>query len=173
METITPLNPDLAYTYVLGSGEASFAVSDYLQEPDCELSLTSIEITLVTPFEGAPSPNITTSKLMMTSGLPQLAGKTLVYQVTASMVDLTNPDALIEITFLLLPGTSNQAPYFKTEPPTPELIPCSSANTALRWSYTMGQAIDPEEASIEVNHECLLLPINFFKVSFEENSLQQ
>ena len=97
---------------------------------------------------------------------------TLVYQVTAAIIDLSNSDALININFLKLPGASNEAPFFKTKPPTPEIIPCSSDNSALRWQYIMGQTIDPEESPIEVKHECPLLPINFFKVSFEVNSLE-
>lgn len=59
----------------MGSGTKYFDVSPYIKEPDCFSGPVFVEVQLVTPFdvEGAPQPNITTSKLALESGLSALA----------------------------------------------------------------------------------------------------
>ena len=84
----------------MGSGTKYFDVSPYIKEPDCFSGPVFVEVQLVTPFEGAPQPNITTSKLALESGLSTLAEYTLVYEVSASLGDIISESAFIEITFI-------------------------------------------------------------------------
>ena len=56
--------------------------------------------------------------------------------------------------------------------PTPDILPCSSDNAALRWGLSLGKVVDPEESAVTVDLDCPTLPFGFFNVKFAKKILE-
>lgn len=79
----------------------------------------------------------------------------------------TNSDAIINLR--LLPGVTNDAPFFENDPENSQTpIPCLTDSKLRDWSYKFDKPTDPDGDKIDYTIGCSLLSFDFFNKKIED-----
>ena len=93
------MQPILKYFYTLGSGQKTFPLSQYKQQPNCGLSFETFDAVVLNQTEFLF--NVSAFGIQIDQDYSdKYEGKTLIWQILASVGEQINTKGLVEITLL-------------------------------------------------------------------------